>query len=668
MFWKLVGRHLFYPLSIFLMVIFWLFATESGCKTSFWLIKNFVPGVLEITKVEGKWTDKLVLENLKYENLTVRAAAKKVSFEFNILSLLNATIEIPFVKLENALYVFKEKSQNPLFIANTEGKFKMTFNRQNLVMDIKTLTGTWFDMPIYAYAKINIIDKHIQTPTGAFILGENNISLKRSAQIQNQFEWTINLNTNKKIKAYFQGYLTPDKKQNHWSAQINKADFNTDATGTWTLKTPHVFQFSDHHIALGEFVLQNREKKQQIKSNFDYNNRGLNANFYLASLFLPKQALNLKDMHFNISGKTIDALSLKGLGYSGAGQFQVEGNIQPNANTKFSLTFKGKNLQIYNTHDIQIIGSPILALKLNNNALFVDGTLLIHKGNITMQNKKNVGILSRDIVIKNVKNLDIQKNAFRIIPNLYVVIENNLHFDGYGMNAIIGGKLTMNERPDGLLSGDGKLTIKQGKYRLQGATRYIHKGHLLFPAGTLLKDPLLDILISQNRVEQHTTTANTNVGIYVQGTLQHPSYHPYSNDSNLKSADILSRLGFGQNEAAGDESQRQLFAQTAFLFSGTANPFVDFLQKNLQLEEFNLESKPTNKTFYTQGGADTVLVIGKSLSQKLYLQYLQSIMDPVATIRLKYFLSRFFTASAETGTEGVGGDLTFSMEKDSNAK
>lgn len=664
MFWKLIGRHLFYPLSIFLVISLWLFATESGCKTSFWLIKNFLPGDLEITKVEGKWTDKLALENLKYENPTITVTAKKISFEFNLLSLLNAAIEIPFVKLENALYVFKKQSQNPLFIENGEGKFKMTFNHQNLVMDIKTLRGAWFDMPIYAHAKISIIDKHIQTPTGAFILGENKIILGKSTQIQNQFEWTINLNTNKKIKANFQGYLIPDKKQNHWSVQINKADFNTELTGTWVLKTPHNFQFSDRYITLGEFVLQNKEKQQQIKGNFDYNNRGLNANFYLASLFLPKQALNLKDMHFNISGKTIDALSLKGLGYSGTGQFQIEGNIQPNANTKLSLNFKGKNLQIYNTHDIQIIGSPTLALKLNNNALFVDGTLLIHKGIITMQNKKNVGILSRDIVIKNVKNTDIQKNDFRIIPNLYVVIENNLHFDGYGMSAIIGGKLMINERPDGLLSGNGKLTIKEGKYRLQGATRYIHKGHLLFPPGTLLKDPILDILISQNRVEQHATTANTNVGIYVQGTLQHPTYHPYSNDSNLKSADILSRLGFGQNEAAGDENQRQLFAQTAFLFSGTANPFVDFLQKNLQLEEFNLESKPTNKTFYTQGGADTVLVIGKSLSQKLYLQYLQSIMDPVATIRLKYFLSRFFTASAETGTEGVGGDLTFSMEKD----
>lgn len=663
MFWKLIGRNLFYPLTIFLVISLWLFSTESGCKTSFWIIENTVAGELKIERVEGTWASRLILKNLDYENATLQLSTEEVIFEPNMMSLLNSIIDVPFVKLENASFIWKGNSAAPLFIENGMGQFQMAFNRQNLSIDIQDLSGSWVDMPLQAHVKINIIDKHFQIPTGTVVLGENKISINQSAQIKNRLEWIINLNNAKKVKANFNGYLVAEQAQNHWSGQLNKADFSSEMTGAWFLKTPSIIQLSSTKITLKGITLQNNTNRLQIKGDFYYGQHGLNSNFHLASFFVPKQALTLKDLHLDIAGKIGHPLLLKGSGYSGEGKFQVDGTLQFNTEKILSLNLTGKNLQLYNTQNIQITGSPTLTLNLKNNRLFVDGTLLIHKAYLAMQDQKNITLLSKDIILTNGSEPATKANGFKIIPNLYVVIENNLHFDGYGIIGTVGGKLTINERSDGLLTGNGKLTIKEGKYRLQGATRYIHRGHLLFPPGTLLKDPLLDILISQNRVQQQGNISNTNVGIYVQGTLLHPIYHPYSNDNNLKGADILSRLGFGQSEVSGDENQRQLFAQTAFLFSGTANPFIDFLQKNLKLEEFNLESKPTNKTFYTQGGADTILVVGKSLSEKLYLQYLQSIMDPVATIRLKYLLSRFFTASAETGTEGIGGDLTFSMEK-----
>jgi hypothetical protein len=663
MFWKLIGRKIFYPLAIFLAVSLWFFTTESGCKTSFYFLNNLVPGELKIENVKGTWINKLTLKNIEYENAILKMFAAEVIFEPNIMSLLHSIIQVPFIKLENASFVWKEKSAYPLLVENGVGQFQMTFNRQYLSINIQHIRGSWLDMPLYAHTKINAIAKHFQIPTGELVLGENQINITESAYSKNQFNWVIHLNTTQKIKANFNGYFLREQKQNHWSGKLNKADLTSETTGTWTLKTPSSLHLSDTDFTLKDIILQNNASRLQLNGDFHYGTEGLNSNLNLASLFVPKQALTLKNLHLNISGKIGNPLLLKGFGHSGEGKFEVDGRMQFNTEKKVSLNLRGKNLQIYNTRNIQIIGSPQLTLNLKNNTLFVDGTLLIHKAYITMQDQKNVALLSKDIVLTNTSK-SISKNAeFKIIPNLYLVIENNLHFDGYGIIGTVGGKLTINERPDGLLTGNGKLTIKEGKYRLQGATRYIHRGHLLFPPGTLLKDPLLDILISQNRVQQQGEITSTNVGLYVQGTLLHPIYYPYSNDNNLKSADILSRLGFGQNETAGDENQRQLFAQTAFLFSGTANPFIDFLQKNLNIEEFNLESKQTNKTFYTQGGADTVLVIGKSLSEKLYLQYLQSIIEPISTLRLKYFLSRYFTVSAETGTEGLGSDLIFSMEK-----
>ena len=137
----------------------------------------------------------------------------------------------------------------------------------------------------------------------------------------------------------------------------------------------------------------------------------------------------------------------------------------------------------------------------------------------------------------------------------------------------------------------------------------------------------------------------------------------YSSNSSVQSSEILSRLGFGGTESTGE--QRQVLSQTAFLLAGSANPFIEALQDNLGIEEFSIGSRATQNSFATGDGTDTVLVVGKSLTKKIYLQYLQSVMEPIGTIKLKYFFNSQFTTSIETSTEDdIGADLTFSMETD----
>jgi translocation and assembly module TamB len=606
MFWKLIGRHIFYPFAIFMVIfamLFWLISTQMGCKTSFEIITKIIPGKLKIKTIKGSWISQVEFSELEYENSRMAVSAETLVIKPHIFSILKTPIDISSLSLKN------------------------------------------------------INNAHIT-------IGDTKINITNSNQISNQLDWTLTFNTSKKIKADLKGYLIIESNKNTWSGKIETAYFSSPISGIWQLINPSIINLSTTHLTLQSFTLVNTKTRSRLQGKIHYNyKKGLNTAFDMPEFFVPKQALLLKNLHLNISGIIGLPLQLQGYGYSGEGKFDIKGIADFSAEKKISIDLKGKNLKIYNTRNMQIIASPQITIDYLANQLFIKGIVEIHEAYIAIQDQKNMTLLSRDIILTHPESIETT-HGFKITPHLYVIINNNLHFNGYGIDGVIGGKLNIDERQDGLLMGKGRLTIKTGKYRLQGATRYINHGRLLFPAGTLLRDPLLDIKISQHRVEQQRSANSPDVGLYIQGTLQHPIYYPYSNNSDLKSADILSRLGFGRSETAGDESQRQLFAQTAFLFSGTANPFIDFLQKNLNLEEFNLESRQTNKTFYTQGGTDTVLVIGKSLSPKLYLQYLQSIMEPITTIRLKYFLSRYFTASVETGSEGLGGDLTFSMERD----
>jgi hypothetical protein len=387
----------------------------------------------------------------------------------------------------------------------------------------------------------------------------------------------------------------------------------------------------------------------------------LNAETSKASFYILKQAVFVDNLNIQFNGVLPGTLDILGTGRSGTGSFQLNGSYTTAEKPLLLLNINGQNMNIYNTNTIQLDVSPHITLALSKNLLHLDGTVSITKGNINIQSDKSQIIISDDVVIIDPTATHLPTRTFHIIPNLYLITENRLHFKGYGLDGIVSGKLAINKRSDGLLSGNGRLTIKEGKYRLQGATRYIHRGYLLFPAGTLLNDPILDIRVLQKSA--FSSESQADFGIYIQGTLQKPILSPFSN-ANLQNTEILSKLGFGNTQSPTTEAERQLISQSAFLLAGTTNPFVEHLQENLGLEEFNLESREAHRTYATQGANDTVLVIGKPLSTKLYLQYVQSVLDPISTIRLKYTLTPHVTTSIETGTEGLGGDLIFSWEKD----
>lgn len=375
--------------------------------------------------------------------------------------------------------------------------------------------------------------------------------------------------------------------------------------------------------------------------------------------FIPKQKIKIRDLALSLSGDIPGTLQWNGSGYLSDSLFRLKGTSELEDNPKTSLSITGEALKIYNTPNIQIHASPDLTIDFVNHTLFVRGTVRIPQASIELSSNMKRTVLSNDVVFIGSENTETTKNVFRIVPNLYLILEKQVHFKGYGLDSFVSGKLEIDERPDGLLAGTGTLTTQNGKYRIQGSTRYIHQGRLLFPPGTLLNDPILDFLISQKRLEEFQD--GTEVGLYIQGTLQKPLVEFHAN-ADTKNAELLARLRTTGTEDIG--SKQNQFSQPASLLAGGANPVIEKLQTNLGIEEFSVESRDTQKSIHTKGGTDTVLVVGKSLSQKLYLQFLQCVVEPVTTIRLKYFINPRITASVETGTEeNIGGDLTFTMEK-----
>lgn len=389
----------------------------------------------------------------------------------------------------------------------------------------------------------------------------------------------------------------------------------------------------------------------------------LTANLHNGIFSLPQQHIVIRDFSMSLKGEIPGRLALYSTGTSGGNPFKIRGNIEPfipDGKNTFEVT--GENVRVYNTSNMIIYATPNLDLEFENHTLFVTGNVRIPEADITEKTESASVVTSKDVVYIDKKEEDLIE-SLKVVPNFQLIIEDTdkVRFKGHNLDAVLRGKIKIEDRPDGLFTGLGRLTIKEGTYRLQGSKYKIQKGRLLYPPGTLLKDPIVDIRISKKRsgyVEEATE-----VGIYVQGTLQNPSFHLYSNDS-LQNTEILSRLGFGSNEVEGEDSQRQLITQTAQFLTEGANPLIENLQNKLGLEELGIQSAESQRIITNHGGYDTVFVVGKSITDRVYLQFIRGMLEPLNILRLKYYITPRFAFGLETSSaEDIGGDVSFSMEQ-----
>jgi len=374
------------------------------------------------------------------------------------------------------------------------------------------------------------------------------------------------------------------------------------------------------------------------------------------SIPLEKQGISLDDLYLSLSPQKSSLVAFVGGGRIGKASFHLEGSTNINKAFESSLKLKSDRITLYQTEAISMQAIADLDLHYLDKILSVQGTLHIPEAFILLDYNEKALHKSQDIIILH----EHQTSPFiKIIPDVHLVLGDKIHIKSTKLEADLNGKMKVSQRSDGLLEGFGRLFIKKGTYQLQGRTQFIRQGSLLFPYGTLLNNPLLDIQIYAKRFAQ---TDAKEGGLYVQGSLQKPLMQIYGKDEHRES-ELLSSLGLGDPEQENSDNQHKTMAQTALLLSGQHNPFTHILESGFGIDEFKLESRSLQNSLNNHT-TDTAIVLGRPLSSKLYLQYVQTIMEPLSTVRLKYDLTPGFSTSIESSTEGFGGDLTFSIEKD----
>lgn len=683
-------RKIFYYFAALLFVLYGLIATNIGLQSLFWFSKLLIPGTLTASQLTGSLITPIEIKDFQYETTDKQFKSSVIIVDFNIQSLIDNTIDIPLLILQNAELKFP--NHDAVIIHKVSAAFKRQFDGSMTEIKIPEFDAQWKDKSLHIFLGLRLIDKQIYFLNNLSVKwGKSQFNISRNTHqdtlhsdtINQVMQYQINLEE-PTYSVHMQGTLKPILNYTNWLGNVENLMIQWPIGTKWVIKQASQFQFStdtlqgslqgqiqDYRPLYTIFPQISRiigiiEVEGKLSGSLQKPIFNLSLKSQAAQFDIPKYKLKVTKLNLHIHGDMPGILSLEGKGSLGEGIFNLEGTSHAfntkNAQNWLTLYLKGDYLKIANQAHYLIVASPDVNIKYEKNKnLIIDGVVKIDEAYIHIDEHAKRLIPSRDVVVVHSKSTQTRQNlpsTIKIIPNIQFILENKTLIKGYGLEGNVGGKLQIEERTDGLLTGTGRLTIKEGRYRLQGKNRYIHRGRLLFPQGTLLTDPILDIKVTETKTGE--IESDTDASIYVQGTLQSPVYQLYS-ASGMEHTEILSKLGIGIEK---ETTQRKFsVTKSASLLAGS-NPFMDKLSALLGLEELSVTTRETESSQQNLSKTDTVLVVGKWLTDRLYIQYFQSVLEPISTGKIRYRLNQEFTASVESGTEGQGADLIYSIERD----
>ena len=194
---------------------------------------------------------------------------------------------------------------------------------------------------------------------------------------------------------------------------------------------------------------------------------------------------------------------------------------------------------------------------------------------------------------------------------------------------------------------NGELIITEGRYRAYGQNLLIENGRLLFQGQP--DNPGLDI-----RAVRKIPSENLVVGVQLSGTLQEPDARVFS-DPSLEESEAMSYLVTGRSLSRGSQSDSAQVAQALALYGlQKGSGVTDKIGDTLGLDEISIGSDWET--------SDSALMLGKQISDRLYLTYAVGLFDAISTVMLRYTLTRQLHLEAQSSSKSQAIDLIWEKE------
>lgn len=312
------------------------------------------------------------------------------------------------------------------------------------------------------------------------------------------------------------------------------------------------------------------------------------------------------------------------------------------------LAFTFEKFAVTNRSDRRVVISGVSQLNLDLKRLQLTGELTADRARLETQEASRPA-LSSDVVV--VGRLPREKSAARRIPlllDLKLNLGDDFLFKGGGLDARLDGQLRV-FTANGVLRGEGRIQVVEGRYAAYGQSLDIERGVLSFIGP--INNPGIDVLAVRK-------TPTVKAGVQVRGTVRRPLVTLYS-DPALPDTEKLSWLVLGHGLGTGGQEEFAVLQIAAGALLGRAESvnMQAQLAEALRIESFGVRAGEGEDL------SSTVVSVGKRLSSRTMLSYEQSLDGLTQVVKVLYQLSPHVRLEAQAGQQS-SFDVFYTREYD----
>lgn len=353
---------------------------------------------------------------------------------------------------------------------------------------------------------------------------------------------------------------------------------------------------------------------------------------------------------------TLERFKVKG--GEGGGTLSMSGDVVLGAQPVANLAMQAERFALLQRVDRRARVSGEALVGVSAEAINVDGRFKVDDGLIDIS-RSDAPTIGDDVnVVNRPGQADIDARAAAAGPprklNVTVLADlgSNLRLKGRGIDTELAGSVRVTT-PNGRLQVHGAIQTVDGTYAAYGQKLVIDRGSLAFTGP--VDNPRLDI--QAMRAQSPTAAASdVKVGVLITGTAQDPRVRLYS-EPPMSETEKLSWLVLGRGPAGlGGADIGLLRTAAAALLAGDDGSPTDGVLGAIGLDELSVRQ--------TDGAVrDTIISLGKQISDKVYLGYERSLNATTGSWQLIYRVAARFTLRAQTG-EDDAIDLIWSWRWD----
>ncbi|MEK0416901.1 MAG: hypothetical protein RI949_907 [Pseudomonadota bacterium] len=350
-------------------------------------------------------------------------------------------------------------------------------------------------------------------------------------------------------------------------------------------------------------------------------------------------AFSQGELKVALNGETarVERLRLR----AGDGELQAEGQATLGLAPTAQLKVQARQFRVLGRVDRQLVLSGQGDLALQTDKLQALGQLKVDSGLFDLSSR-DAPTLDDDV---KVLREGTQRTSSAEAPGpsrwarghqvaVSIDLGEHLRVKGRGLDTTLKGQVQLST-PGGHLSLQGSLDAAGGTYAAYGQKMEIERGVVAFSGA--LESARLDILALRPNIDYR-------VGVSITGGALNPRVRLYSEPA-MGESDKLSWLVLGRgSEGLGRADTAVLQRAAVALMAGEGEGPNDSLIRAFGLDNVSLRQGDTDVR-------ETVISLGKQLSQRWYVGYERGVNATSGTWQLIYRIAQRFTLRAQSGLE-----------------